>query len=276
MSHQFLPVAYSVSDAFINLTLHHDENFGLAQIEAMACGVPVVCTDWGGLKDTVAHGISGFRIPTWSSDRGVQIDKWAAFEACRSLARSADLRRQMGAAGRARVAAEFGQWALAERWAHALTNPVAAGVPWKSTLSDLGDRYEQAFPSQGDEPWIASYSPETNDLYRQLIGPYTSDVAPPPWDLQRAAFLQPLSFSLDRNILDIRDPLWPCAIRLTSLEASIVETLHDAAQCGDNFMRVEELSGRVECDERRAELFASLGRLRSVGVLGASTCDRPT
>lgn len=30
----------------------------------MACGLPVVVSDWDGYKDTVRHGIDGFRIPT--------------------------------------------------------------------------------------------------------------------------------------------------------------------------------------------------------------------
>ena len=41
---------YIIADALVNLTLHHDENFGFAQVEAMACGTPVVGTKWGGPK----------------------------------------------------------------------------------------------------------------------------------------------------------------------------------------------------------------------------------
>ena len=47
---------YNIADVAINLTLHHDENFGLAQVEAMACGLPVVGSLWGGLKDTIRDG----------------------------------------------------------------------------------------------------------------------------------------------------------------------------------------------------------------------------
>lgn len=36
------------------------ESFGLAALEAMACQVPVVATDVGGLPEVVAHGIDGY------------------------------------------------------------------------------------------------------------------------------------------------------------------------------------------------------------------------
>ncbi len=39
---------YNASHLVVNMTLHHDENFGLAQVEAIACGTPVVGTCWGG------------------------------------------------------------------------------------------------------------------------------------------------------------------------------------------------------------------------------------
>ncbi|MBK6342188.1 MAG: N-acetyl-alpha-D-glucosaminyl L-malate synthase BshA [Flavobacteriales bacterium] len=39
------------------------ESFGLAALEAMACGVPVVCSDSGGLPEVVSHGDSGLLCP---------------------------------------------------------------------------------------------------------------------------------------------------------------------------------------------------------------------
>jgi glycosyltransferase involved in cell wall biosynthesis len=69
---------YGVADVSINLTLHHDENFGLSQVEAMACGSPVVGSMWGGLKDTVADGETGYRVSTVPTPFGVRVDWWEA------------------------------------------------------------------------------------------------------------------------------------------------------------------------------------------------------
>ena len=39
------------------------ESFGLAALEAMACGVPVIASDVGGLPEVVLHGQTGFLAP---------------------------------------------------------------------------------------------------------------------------------------------------------------------------------------------------------------------
>jgi len=84
-------------------TLSYEEDFGLVAAEAMAAGVPVVCSDWGGLKDVVVHGEGGLRARTWLAGGRVHLDEE---EYCRWLAavlNDAQLRRRLSA-GAARLA----------------------------------------------------------------------------------------------------------------------------------------------------------------------------
>ena len=53
--------ALSISDLF--LLPSESESFGLAALEAMACGVPVVATETGGLPEVIRHGVSGMLAP---------------------------------------------------------------------------------------------------------------------------------------------------------------------------------------------------------------------
>lgn len=55
---------WSVADLFISFSDNIQETFGLTPVEAMAAGLPSVVSDWDGYKDTVRHGVDGYRIPT--------------------------------------------------------------------------------------------------------------------------------------------------------------------------------------------------------------------
>ncbi|HMB91658.1 MAG TPA: glycosyltransferase family 4 protein, partial [Rhodothermales bacterium] len=55
---------HAAADVFVAPTDNIQETFGLTPVEAMACGVPVVVSDWNGYKDTVRHEETGFLIPT--------------------------------------------------------------------------------------------------------------------------------------------------------------------------------------------------------------------
>jgi N-acetyl-alpha-D-glucosaminyl L-malate synthase BshA len=49
-----------VGRADLFLLPSEDESFGLAALEAMSCGVPVVATNVGGLKELISHGVDGY------------------------------------------------------------------------------------------------------------------------------------------------------------------------------------------------------------------------
>jgi glycosyltransferase involved in cell wall biosynthesis len=68
-------------------------------LEAMACELPVVATDCGGVREAVRDGVEGFVLPPRDPDRAA-----AALE---RLWREPELRLRMGRAGRARVLSEY-------------------------------------------------------------------------------------------------------------------------------------------------------------------------
>jgi colanic acid/amylovoran biosynthesis glycosyltransferase len=89
-------------------------------LEAMACARPVVVTDSGGTREAVRDGVEGFVLRA----RDVE----GMLGALRTLWRDPDLRRRMGAAGRARVLAQFTLARQEELWAdfyRRLTVPAA-------------------------------------------------------------------------------------------------------------------------------------------------------
>ncbi|MFN3874680.1 MAG: glycosyltransferase [Flavobacteriales bacterium] len=77
------------------------ESFGVAVIEASACGKPVVVSRAGGLPEVVDEGATGLVVP--------KDDPAAAARALERLLRDGALRAAMGAAGRARVMQQY-EW----------------------------------------------------------------------------------------------------------------------------------------------------------------------
>lgn len=75
------------------------DNFGLVVLEAMMMGLPVVASDWCGMKDLVADGKTGFRAP-----RG---DSAAFADKLDTLVKDAALRRRLGEAGREAFLREY-------------------------------------------------------------------------------------------------------------------------------------------------------------------------
>jgi glycosyltransferase involved in cell wall biosynthesis len=75
------------------------EGFGMAALEAMAAGLPVVASAAGGLPELVEDGRTGYVVPP--ADPAVLAAR------LRHLVLHADLREAMGAAGRARVRQHF-------------------------------------------------------------------------------------------------------------------------------------------------------------------------
>lgn len=124
---------WAMGDFFTSLVDNIQETFGLAPIEAMAAGLPVVVADWDGYRETVRDGVDGFLVPTTMTPPGfgatmayrhfggldsydayigvaalnVAVDAAKAEEAYVALVENADLRRRMGEDGKRRAHETF-------------------------------------------------------------------------------------------------------------------------------------------------------------------------
>jgi N-acetyl-alpha-D-glucosaminyl L-malate synthase BshA len=89
------PIEELLSIADVFLLPSGSETFGLAALEAMACGVPVVSSDIGGLPEVVVDGESGFLCPLG--------DVEAMSDAALRLVGDADLHARMARAAERRA-----------------------------------------------------------------------------------------------------------------------------------------------------------------------------
>ncbi len=124
---------WSVADFFLSLSDNIQETFGLTPVEAMAAGLPSVISDWDGYRETIRHGLDGFRVATYTPRSGLGADlafrhsvNWDSYdgyvgatsqftavdleEAVRAivdLVKSPQLRRKMGAQAKEQARRKF-------------------------------------------------------------------------------------------------------------------------------------------------------------------------
>jgi glycosyltransferase involved in cell wall biosynthesis len=178
---------WAAADIFTSLSDNVQESFGLTPIEAMACGLPSVVTDWDGYREGVRNGKEGFLIPVMTpppsagmavaqmyynegnygvalmgaaQSSSVDID-WCA-KSYAVLISNADLRRTFGENGKIRARGVF-DWrhiirAYDDLW-KSLAEQRLAAPPAKS-IPDHWQAMHPAYPN----PWQMFKSFSTTHL----------------------------------------------------------------------------------------------------------------
>ena len=98
------------ADGFVLASRH--EPLGVAYMEAMACELPVIGTDAGGVGELITQGRDGLLVPPG--------DVPALADAMDRLMADPVLRRLLGTAARGRIVADFGSRRSADALAAAL------------------------------------------------------------------------------------------------------------------------------------------------------------
>ncbi len=129
---------FGAADVFVAPNDNLQETFGLALVEAMAAGLPVLASDWDGHKELVRQGETGFLSPVYCPSFGDECELTAvgsSFEVrntflasttavdcdammikARLLLEDDALRRRLGDAGRCWARADFDYTAVVPRW----------------------------------------------------------------------------------------------------------------------------------------------------------------
>ena len=112
-----LPYYYSAAEVVVMPSYY--ESFGMVALEAMACGVPVIASQVGGLAFLVQDGVTGFTIPSEDHD--------ALCEKLTALLGDESLRKKMG-----RAAADY-----------------AKNYDWKKIASEIVGIYKEQIQLRG-------------------------------------------------------------------------------------------------------------------------------
>jgi glycosyltransferase involved in cell wall biosynthesis len=179
---------WAAADIFTSLADNVQETFGLTPVEAMAAGLPGVITDWNGYRETLRHGVDGFRVPTLLPPpnagpdiadhyaRGcinydtyvgqvaqlAAVDVEAAAEAYRRLIEEPDLRRTMGRNAQAQ-AARYDWSAIIPRYREL----------WRD-MAELRATSREIAPWNGNGPAPAQSSPTWPDPFA-MFASYPSE-----------------------------------------------------------------------------------------------------
>ncbi|MDX2225462.1 MAG: glycosyltransferase family 4 protein, partial [Rhodospirillaceae bacterium] len=117
-----LPAIYRAADVFVLPS--RDEGMSNALLEAMAAGVPALCTDVAGMRDVITPGETGLIVPPEDPD--------ALSKALLTLLTDTDLRARLGRAGRGHVVRRFSWTRAARSWRailHRIAAPAGATAP---------------------------------------------------------------------------------------------------------------------------------------------------
>jgi D-inositol-3-phosphate glycosyltransferase len=189
-----LPSLYAACDVFVSPTDSLSESFGLTIVEAMACGRPVVASDWDGYKELIVHGETGFRVRTdWADCLGemdemapllpwdqqhlhvgqsvsVDVGQMAGYLA--KLLEQPELRETMGRRARVRVEALYAWSKVIPQWESMWEElgSIARSIPGREAdrLDYLRPRYFQQFAHYAsriiDDSTLVQLTPRGKEL----------------------------------------------------------------------------------------------------------------
>jgi hypothetical protein len=217
LSDESLRLIYNAIDLLIHPTQSLDENFGYVPLEAMACGTPVLATAYGGIRDSVLPGKTGWLMPTWISETGLRMDYVAGIDFAERFLCDSTLRQRMGIWSIEHVQSGY----TFDRFQAMLVAIVHAAIaePAEGAAPASQARQASMWSLRGELPAI----PEPWEKYETVVTFYVSNNAPVVKVGSRLALAAPLIRTSGRITLD--DPTWPAICRVSDLEMAMLSAL---------------------------------------------------
>jgi glycosyltransferase involved in cell wall biosynthesis len=263
---------YNIADILVNFTIHHDENFGYAQVEAMACGTPVVGTSWGGLKDTIKHGETGYQVSTIVTDAGVKVNWWEAINRIACLLNDGARLRRLQEKCRAHALKNFSQARYAASLESILNDCVKASKNGCEPLrvTNFANQFWRQCAFRPLSPPPYQRSAQSFRLYRELISPFTgtteamisADEALAPQQILILA--APIQINKS-GVINIDDPVYPFELGVPHENRELCELIFDIMR-EEPVIKIERLQYLLRL-QREDSLHGSLKWLLNAGLL---------
>lgn len=158
---------YNAADAYLSLSLHHDEDFGMAAAEALCSGTPCILTAWGGHTSfALSQGnVDGCAfVPIRLKRRGIEIDLSYLQRSFLNLSAAQHSRPE---ARRRRSEAYLKRFSI-ETVASQLKRLHERPVPEFRGFSRLMRRHAEGL----EHPPLFPHGPEAGGLYEDIYGSY--------------------------------------------------------------------------------------------------------
>ena len=233
LSHAELAKLMAAADLLIHLTTSRIENFGLVVAEALASGLPVFASDWGGLRDLVRPKETGILARTFLTRNGPRVDWRSPLDDVVELLGDEDSWPGMSARAAQAARERLSPAAFEERLCRAvqeiLQRPAEKDRP--ARLTERGEdlmfatvqlhRADRSIRSTGEE-YRHLLRQDGGELCRFLTGPAATEERAPTATMSSCLY-PALEFTADGISIAVNDPAWPGDHMVTERQALLAK-----------------------------------------------------
>jgi len=154
LSLEQLATLYNAVDCTVNIS--DAEGFGLATLESLSCGTPIIVNMTGGLQEQITNGTDWFGLPVFPTSKAIigsqsvpyiyedRVDQNQMVSAFTKMLNTSEKERQrMGLAGRAHVEANYNFKNFGKKWVDIMLDLHEKHGSWSNRKNYNGTRFTE-------------------------------------------------------------------------------------------------------------------------------------